>query len=61
MADSGPGLAAVPASWTTMKDTPMSKATRVGSDRLVAIAEVLLEAHKVVTGNGLRAAVHNFW
>lgn len=61
LAEWGSGLAAVLGSWTTMKETPMSKATRVGSDRLIAIAEVLLEAHRVVTGNGVHAAVENFW
>lgn len=38
----------------------MSKATRAGYDRLISIAEVLLDVHKVVTSNALRAAVHNF-
>lgn len=43
-----------------MKDTPMVPAVGTEADRLTRTADVMLEVHRMVTGDSVRAALDQF-
>lgn len=43
-----------------MKDTPMVPAVGTEADRLIRTADVMLEVHRMVTADNVRAALHQF-
>lgn len=43
-----------------MKDTPVVPAVSKETDRLIRTADAMLEVHRAVTGDSVRAALHQF-